>query len=106
MVRFGMALGEEELRSETVMPHGDITFYGMPGNKEHSALKRRFHRILGKIATNRNQSFYRLPSRELIRTEDKGSIYWVGKDALRWVRERPERYFLYNAQDWGFRPSD
>lgn len=106
MARFWSAMTEDELQANETMPHGDVVFYSTPDEKEHSALRQRFYRVLGKVATNRNQSFYRLPSRELIRTEKKGSMYWVGEDAIRWIKENPKRMFLYTAREWGFRPTD
>lgn len=46
------------------------------------------------------------PEYEIGCSIDKGSMAWLGHDAIRWVRNNPKR--LLNCQEggWGYRPND
>lgn len=106
MFQFDHLYTSEQFATMTSMQHCCITFYAGPDSHEDKLLSQKFFRLLGKFATNRNQVQFELPGRRVIHRQEKGSLFWPGRDAIRWAREDPERVFLYNAQDWGFRPAD
>lgn len=106
MFRFTYARPESELRTAEKMAGGDITFYCRPGNAGDVALCRRFYRVVGKVVTNRDQACFRMPGRTFSHLEKKGSLYWLGRDAIRWAREDPARHFLSTSSGWVFRPAD
>lgn len=81
-----------------------IDFYAIPQKPEHARLRSRVFRLIGKFASNRNQDVYRMPEREFVQREEKGSRNWVGHDAIRWVLADSERYFS-DGSSLGFRPS-
>lgn len=89
-----------------MFPYGMITFYALPGNHEHKLTSQRFYRVLNKFCTNRNQVTFEMPSRKVQYTQEKGSMFWFGHDAIRWVNEDPSRYLHYNSQHWALRPMD
>jgi len=87
---------------------GLISVYCEYRNKDHLAFARRFYRLLGQFATNRNQRvmLYREKFRGSIHRLENGSDMWLGRDAIRWVRENPARE-LYDQTNWrGHRPID
>lgn len=106
MFQFDHLYAPEQFAAMISMQHAVVTFYGGPGSHGDKLLSQKFFRLLGKFATNRNQVEFELPSRRVTHRQEKGSLFWLGYDAIRWARENPERVFLYNAQDWGFRPAD
>ena len=64
-------------------------------------------RLIGKVATNKRQVHLFYPSLEVIGNREKGSELWIGHDAIRWLREDPERMTGYNAgMKIGLRPMD
>lgn len=95
----------KELATITTFKESHIHYFCLADNKVAAAEMRRFFRLLDKFCTNRNQAYYRLPSFELIRTEAKGSWFWFGHDAIRWVRDNPRRTLNYAGETrWGMRP--
>lgn len=105
MFRRYAAPDADELATVTSFGHSEINYFIAADDKPAAAGARRFFKLLGKFCTNRNQAYYRLPSFELIRIEEKGSWYWFGHDAIRWVRENPRRTLNYMRDTrWGIRP--
>jgi len=94
------------LKDAPFMEYGNVTFYRDPGNHEHDLLSRHFYRLLGKICTNRNQVQISMPERKILFRQPKSSMFWLGQDALRWVREDPQRVFFYNDRKWAILPAD
>lgn len=94
----------EQLEAATFMECCRIIFYREPGNKEHDLLSRHFYRLLGKFATNKDQTTFHMPGRQFQCTQKKGSLFWLGRDAIRWVKEDPERVFFYTDRNTAFRP--
>jgi hypothetical protein len=87
-------------------PYGMITFYSLPGNHEHKLISQRFYRLLNKFCTNRNQVTFEMPSRKVQFIHEKGSMFWFGHDAIRWLNEDPERSLHYNDDSWALRLMD
>lgn len=96
----------EKLKTAPFMEHCVITFYRDPGNHEHDLLSRHFYRLLGKVCTNRNQIQISMPERKPMFDQPKGSLFWLGRDALHWVREDSQRVFFYNDRKWAIRPAE
>lgn len=99
----------EELANEPIhrrdrLGPDQIDFYADPREPEHTKLRSRVFRLIGKFAINRNQDLYRLPGQEFVRRIEKGSRDWVGHDAIRWALADPKRYFSYDSV-WAFRPA-
>ncbi len=95
----------DELEMITIFGSSEINYFCPADDKPAAAEMRRFFKLLGKFCTNRNQAYYHLPSLKFLRTEAKGSWYWLGHDAIRWVREHPQRMLQYvGGYDWGIRP--
>ncbi|QDO97043.1 hypothetical protein FNB15_07040 [Ferrovibrio terrae] len=106
-VKFQDRVGPDtnELATITTFRESHIHYFCLADNKPAAAEMRRYFRLLDKFCTNRNQAYYRLPSFELIRTEAKGSWYWFGHDAIRWVREDSRRSLNYaGSTSWAMRP--
>ncbi|HEX6957175.1 MAG TPA: hypothetical protein VF194_04250 [Ferrovibrio sp.] len=106
MIQMWHRYSPEQLKTATSMKHNDIFFYRDPGNKEHDLLSRRFYRLFGKFATNRDQTSFWMPERRFWSEQKKGSLFWLGYDAIRWAKEDPQRVFFYNTNGWAFRPDD
>ena len=90
-------------------PHirsGEIDVCCEAGNKEHFAFARRFYRVFRKFASNTDQIGLRYPGYEVLWSIDKGSITWLGHDAIRWARENKRRMLYYDHRGWGYRPND
>ena len=96
----------DELQSQMRLGYGQLTFYADPKDKAQALLHSRVFRLLGKFTSNRNQAYYRMPEREFIRVQDKGSQFWVGHEARAWALADPRRLFFYNVRAWAFRPVD
>ena len=105
MFRMWAIYTPDRLHSTGHMIHNDVIFYGRSGNREDRLLSQRFFRLLGKVSTNRDQITISMPERKFMQAEAKGSLFWLGHDALRWARENPERVFFYNSRDWAIRPA-
>jgi hypothetical protein len=80
-----------------------IDFYADPRDPEQAKLRGRFFRLLGKFSTNKNQDVYRIKDNTFLRHEAKGSMCWVGHDAIAWAREDSRRYFSDSGK-WAIRP--
>lgn len=109
-VRFGhrTAPDANELATMTRFDHSDIHYFCPTNSKPAAAEARRFFRLVEKFCTNRNQALYELepifgPGSEFVRTEAKGSWFWLGYDAIRWARESPDRIMRY-LDTTGIRP--
>jgi hypothetical protein len=88
------------------MSDGELYFRIDGGDRAQVAMVRKVFRLLTKVATNRVQSV-RFPSLEVMVRQEKGGVYWIGLDAARWCREKPDRMVAYQGrQRWGFRPLD
>ncbi len=87
---------------------GEIHVYCEHQNKDHLAFARRFYRLFGRFAGNRNQRIksYWEKSRGRITLSEKGSDMWLGHDAIRWVREKPDRELYDQTNMAGFRPAE
>jgi len=89
---------------------GTADVYRTPGDKAHESLSRAFFRVLGKFVTNRDQVSIAYPSYAVVRREPRGSGRWCGHDALRWVRESPDRLLFWTGRfsrgGFGVRPAD
>lgn len=95
----------KELATLTTFEESHIHYFCLTDNKPAAAEMRRFFRLLDKFCTNRNQAYYTLPSFELTRIEAKGSWYWFGHDAIRWVHENPRHSLKYSgSENWAMRP--
>lgn len=109
-VKFGRrtAPNSDELATMTRFDHSDIHYFCPTGSKAAAVEARRFFRLVERFCTNRNQAYFRLepfngPGTEFLRTEAKGSWFWLGHDAIRWARENPERIMRYLSTT-GVRP--
>ena len=96
----------ETLKTAPFMEFSQITFYSDRGNEEQRRMAMLFFRLLGKVCTNRNQMQISMPGRELLCHGPKGSLFWLGHDAIRWAREDPQRVLFYNDRTWALRPDD
>lgn len=87
---------------------GQIHVYCEYRNKNHLAFARRFYRLFGQFATNRNQRVKSYWEKSFGRSSlrDKGSDMWLGHDAIRWVREDPARELYDPVNMAGYRPVD
>ncbi len=86
---------------------GDIHFRCRPACPGDFKLAAKALRLIGKVATNKRQVHLYYPSLEVIGCREKGSELWIGHDAIRWLREDPERMTGYNAgMKIGRRPMD
>jgi hypothetical protein len=95
----------DELATMTTLRESYVHYFCRTDDKPAAAHMRRFFRLFDKFCTNRNQAYYRLPSFELTHTEAKGSWYWFGHDAIRWVHENPRRILTYGgSRSWAMRP--
>lgn len=97
-----------QLAIMTRFDHSDIHYFCEAGNKAEEAEARRFLRLLDKFCSNKNQAYYRLepfdgPGSEYLRTEAKGSWFWLGHDAIRWARGDSGRIMRYLSTT-GVRP--
>src|SRR3546814_5558797 len=79
------------------MGEGYVSFVCRKDNKRDLAIAGKALRLLRKIATNRLQTV-RYPSMETIARCEKGSIVWLGQDAIRWCREDPNRMLNYDER--------
>ena len=86
---------------------GRIYFRCHKGDKAELAIAGKALRLLGKVATNKRQMRVRYPSLEVVGYDEKNSHLWMGHDAIRWLRENPERMADFNAfLKIGYRPMD
>lgn len=107
--RVGKPQSWEELAKEPIhrrnrLGADQIDFYADPRHPDQAKLRSRVFRLVGKFASNRNQDLYQLPNWEFIGHEEKGSRFWIGHDARRWVLADPKRYFSYD-EGWAMRPA-
>lgn len=88
---------------------GQIDFAGEPGNKKHQALAQQIFGIVRRHITKEPLLVVKYPSGETV-LHRKGGLDWVGKDALRWVREDPKRLLMPDLRPDGtgsvYRPAD
>ncbi len=86
---------------------GDIHFRCRKACPGDFKLAAKALRLIGKVATNKRQVHLFYPSLEVIGSREKGSELWIGHDAIRWLREDPERLTGYNVgMKIGVRPMD
>ncbi len=89
------------------LSRGEIHFRCRPACPGDFKLAAKALRLIGKVATNKRQVTLYYPSLEVIGYSEKGSELWIGHDAIRWMREDPERMTWYNAgMKIGLRPMD
>lgn len=108
LFQFGCGLRYDKPQGYACVDDGNISFYCNPVEKEHFRLAARFFRVLAKFATNRNLVYVHFPDR---RVEPFDNNYlWAGHDAIRWVREDPDRFLgiVTRGGRWnnGVRPAD
>ena len=92
---------------------GRIEISCQSGNENHLTFARQFFALMGKLSTNKNQLRIRLPSYNVEAVQEKGSLIWLGHDAIRWAREDKRRLLCYERSGssdsddgWGLRPND
>lgn len=95
------------------LSRGRIEISCQPGNKNHLTFARQFFALMGKLSTNKNQLRITLPGYNIETVQEKGSLIWLGHDAIRWAREDRRRLLCYerggssdNCDGWGLRPND
>lgn len=100
-------IGETRLENEIQsLWEGRLFFRALKADQESVRLVRRLVRMIGKVATNRFQ-IVRLPSMEVVKRSEKGGYCWIGRDAMRWAREKPNRVFTAGMNvPFAFRPLD
>ena len=93
------------LASPEWMAGGSINFRVDVNDKAQVTLARKALRLLGKVASNGCQTV-RYPSLEVVNRFKHGN-FWIGHDAARWCREKPDRMVSSRGRfGWGTRPLD
>lgn len=77
-----------------------------PYFKEQETFRRRFYRLFGKVASDRNLADMTYPGGEIVQTYvDRTSQVWVGHHARAWALADPRRFLrYYERQPHGLRP--
>lgn len=107
-VRFYMDLwprAREELPKDGIGRYNQIDFYANPDNKEHVAMRGKFFRLFGRYASNRNQLWFNLEKPEEVVLKKSGSSFYMGNDLRDWLREDPNRIWVF-SYPWACRPAD
>lgn len=87
------------------LDEGEIYFRCRKDVPDDLKLARAALRLIGKIASNRNQVVVQYPILENRGPLEKGSFWWIGNDARRWLLEEPDRMTAYSVvSQQGIRP--
>lgn len=111
---FRFVFGQTKPAQNGHPPHitdGYLWMFFAPGNRDQFAICHRILRLLRAVACNRAQSLRAGPQQKEMRRLAGVSPYWLGNDAMRWVRESPDRMLFYCQSSkpetsWGIRPLD
>lgn len=107
-VRFYMETrprAREELPKDGIGGYNQIDFYANPDNKEHVAMRGKFFRLFGRYASNRNQIWFNQKKPGEVTLKKSGSSFYMGNDLRDWLREDPEREWVFNYPS-ACRPAD
>lgn len=110
---FRFVFGQTRPAQDGHPPHitdGYLWMFYAPGNKQQFAICHRVMRLFRSVADRTAQVLLAGPRQKEIRRYPGVSPYWLGKDAVRWARENPERmlyYCQYSTPEtsWGIRPA-
>jgi hypothetical protein len=88
-----------------VLMEGEIYFRCRKDVPEDMKIARSALRLIGKVASNRNQVVVQYPTLEVRGSVEKGGWWWIGNDAKRWLLEEPDRMTAYKSvSQRGIRP--